>query len=252
MNDGRLRNRVALVTGAGRGIGLTTAQLFAAEGASVAIAAQHESSACQAGALIGNCLPLWGDVGSPDDAEALVHRTIAHFGCLNIVIHCAGFFHRSPALDMKPQSWEDVIRTNLSGSFYVACAAAQAMQRGGGDIVLFSSVWGRVGGYGRAAYCASKAGVDALSRVIAAEWASQNIRVFTVSPGWVATETNTQLIAEGRMDIERMTSLAPTCPLVQPSEVAELCLTLVSGVHPMLSGTTINLDGGLGEWMGDV
>lgn len=248
---GRLQNAVALVTGAGKGIGLATAQLFAAEGASVAIAAQHESSAREAAALIDNCLPLWGDVGSPDDAKALVRTTLDHFGGLNIVIHCAGYFHRSPALDMAPVTWEDVIRTNLSGSFYVACAAAQAM-RGGGDIVLFSSVWSQVGGYGRAAYCASKAGVDALSRVVAAEWAPQNIRVFTIAPGWVATETNMHLIADGRMDIEHMSSRSPARPLVQPSEVAELCVTLASGAHPMLSGTTISLDGGLGRWMGDV
>lgn len=251
VNGGRLQGKVALVTGAGRGIGRVTAQLFAAEGASVAVAARHEASAGAAAGSMGDGLPLWGDVGSPNDAEALVKRTADHFGRLDVVIHCAGFFYRSPALDMTPEEWDDVIRTNLSGSFYIAQAAARAMQDGG-EIVLLSSVWGRAGGYGRAAYSASKAGVDALTRVIAAEWAPRNIRVYAVAPGWVGTETNTRLIAEGKMNIERMTALAPTRPLVQPVEVAELCLTLASGAHPMLSGTTINLDGGLGGWMGDV
>ena len=257
MTGTRLAGRVVLVTGAARGIGRVMAGVAAAEGASVAMASLREesarTSADQLRASGADVIPLWGDLGDHGVAAALVSSTLERWDRVDAVVHCAGAFHRSPAFETSDESWEKVVDTNLNGSFFIAREAGRAMTgKGGGDIVLISSMWGTAGGYGRAAYGAAKAGVNTMGRVLAAEWASVGIRVYTVAPGWVRTDTNLRLIAEGKMDLERMNALAPTRAMLEPEEVANLCLTLILREQPMLSGTVISLDGGMTGWAGDV
>lgn len=257
MTEKRLAGRVVLVTGAGRGIGRVVAAFAASEGAAVALASLHEESARTSADKLrssgADVIPLWGDVGDPGVANVLVSATIERWHRLDAVVHCAGAFHRSPAMDTSDETWAEVVGTNLNGSFFVARESARAMsQTGGGDIVLISSMWGTVGGFGRAAYGAAKAGVNTMGRVLAAEWAKLGIRVYTVAPGWVRTETNQRLVDEGKMDLERMDALAPTRAMLEPEEVANLCLSLTLREHPILSGTVISLDGGMTGWAADV
>lgn len=251
-----LEGRVVLVTGAGRDIGKVVVRVLIESAAVVAAAALGEESA-RASVLHlpgggANVLPLWGDVSAPGVAAALVEATVQRWGRLDAVVHCAGAFHRGKLLDTSDASWDHVVRTHLHGSFFVAREAARAMGEGGGDIVLISSMWGTIGGTGRGAYGAAKAGVEMLARVAAAEWAPAGIRVYAVAPGWVRTEKNVRLIQEGDMDMAKMEAVAPSRALVEMEEVGRLCSSLAAGDHPMLSGTVIRLDGGITGWAGDV
>lgn len=252
-----LEGRAVLVTGAGSGIGKVVARMLSEAGAFVAAAALGEESARasvhQLPARGANALPLWGDVSASGVAAALVEATVQQWGKVDALVHCAGLFHRGKLLDTSDAGWDHVVRTNLNGSFFVAREAARSMGKtGGGEIVLVSSMWGTVGGAGRGAYGAAKAGVDILARVAAAEWAPQGIRVYAVAPGWVRTEKNVRLIQQGLLDLAKMKAVAPSRALVEMEEVGRLCSSLASGEHPMLSGTVIRLDGGITSWVGDV
>ena len=246
---------MVLVTGAGRGIGRVCARLLADAGASLVVAARNresaERSATDLAATGADVVAVHGDVGAHGVAEAHVNCALQQYGRLDALVNFAGFFHREPALGHDQDRFDEVIRSNLNGSFYMARAAAQAM-RGGGTIVLISSMWAQQGGAGRVAYCAAKAGVEALTSVLSGEWSPQGIRVYCVAPGWVATENNREMIASGKMEMAKLEAVAPGRALLDPIEVAALCVGLAHGDHPMLTGTVLRLDGGLTKWIAGV
>lgn len=230
--------------------------MVAGQGASVVVAALTEQSARAAADELSrqgaNVRAASGDLGEPGVAASLMATAIRNWGRVDAVVHCAAAFHREPLIDMTDEDWDHVLRTCLHATFSVARDAARAMGGDGGDIVLLSSMWGAIGGPGRGAYGAAKAGVDMLARVAAAEWSSLGIRVYSVAPGWVRTDKTTSLIEQGRLQLSKMTRIAPARPLVEMQEVASLCASLAAGEHPMLSGTVVRLDGGMTGWSGDV
>jgi NAD(P)-dependent dehydrogenase (short-subunit alcohol dehydrogenase family) len=252
---GEFAGRVVLVTGAGRGIGQACARLLADAGASLVVAARNresaERSATELTATGADIIAVHGDLGVHGVAEAHVNSALQQYGRLDALINFAGLFHRESALQHDHDRFDEVIRTNLHGSFYMACAAARAMHSGS-TIVLLSSMWANRGGLGRAAYCAAKAGVEALTSVLNAEWSPRGIGVYCVAPAWVATEKNRELIAAGKIDLAQLEAVASTRALLNPIEVAQLCLVLARGDHPMLTGTVLRLDGGLTKWIAGV
>lgn len=247
--------RVVLVTGAGRGIGRVCARLLADAGASLVVAARNlesaERSAAELAAAGADVIAVHGDVGAHGVAEAHVSSALQRFGRLDALVNFAGFFHREPALRHGHDRFDEVIRTNLNGSFYMARAAAQAMRKGG-SIVLISSMWAQRGGAGRVAYCAAKAGVEALTSVLSGEWSPRGISVYCVAPCWVATETSREMLASGKIEMGQLDAIAPSRALLDPTEVARLCLLLAHGDHPMITGTVLHLDGGLTKWISGV
>jgi 3-oxoacyl-[acyl-carrier protein] reductase len=245
----RFSGQAALVTGGGAGIGAGIATRLAAEGAGVLVADLNLDAATKIAEEItqsgGKALAFRMDAASPEDAAAAVAVAEENFGRLRIAVCNAGITDRIPVLDMKLESFERIIRTNLVGCFVSSQAAARAMSRGeegeqGGRIVTISSVSGQFGGTGRAAYGASKGGIETLTKVLAVELAPFGIRVNGVAPG----PTQIARTAHGprqraafldRMAVKRYGS---------PADIAGAVAFLCSEDCDFITGQILNVDGG--------
>ncbi len=185
-----LASTVAVVTGGSRGIGLAIAAAFLERGARVAIAGRDQKSLDAAVSRFSTdaLLPVQADVGNPDDARRLIDAAVARFGGLDVLVNNAGVGHFANVADMSTGDWRKVIDTNLSGVFF-CCAAAlpHLKRRGAGWIINISSLAGKNPFVGGAAYCASKAGLNAFSEALMQEVRYDNIRVSYIMPGSVAT-----------------------------------------------------------------
>ena len=224
---GSLRGKVALVTGGSRGIGLAIARALVAEGVKVSVTGLSDAHLSAARSKIEGAGPsgvetLRADVRRYDDIERAINATVGRFGGLDILINNAGVGIFADVANMTPAQWAEVIDTNLTGMFN-ACHAAipHLRQRGGGSIVNISSLSGTNPFVHGAAYCASKAGVNAFSDALMQELRYDDIRVSCVAPGSVATE-----FAQG--DASKGTDWK-----VSPDEVAEVVLNLLR--HPARS-----------------
>lgn len=241
---GLLEGKVAVVTGAGNGIGRGIARVLADEGATVLVTDLDGDAADRAAAEIGAgravAAPL--DVRDPEQAAAAMGTAIARLGGLDIMVANAGTTARRPFLDMPVAFLEDVLRTNLMGCFICAQAAARAMvERGkGGRIVTISSNSGVFGGAGRAAYSASKAGIIALTQSMAIELAPHGILVNCVCPGPTRTQRSTTDIPgpafTARMSLKRF---------ALPEEIGQAVAFLASERCSFTTGHTLGVDGGL-------
>jgi 3-oxoacyl-[acyl-carrier protein] reductase len=183
---------VAIVTGGSKGIGLGIARAFAARGMQVVISARNERELAKAVDELGGgdrVAAVTGDVQRAEDAERLIKETVARFGGLDVLVNNAGLGTFARVADMSVEAWRQVIDTNLTGVFYCCHAAIPELRRrGGGYIVNISSLAGKNSFVGGAAYCASKAGLNAFSEALMQEVRYDNIRVSYVMPGSVATD----------------------------------------------------------------
>jgi 3-oxoacyl-[acyl-carrier protein] reductase len=242
-----LANKVALVTGSGRGIGREIARSFAAEGAHVVVADLDRTGADAAAAQItaagGEARAVCVDVADPAQVEDALHDTMTHFGRLDILVNNAGVALNKPFLTTTLGEWERQLRVNLTGTFLCAQAAARAMvtQRSG-CIVNLASISGQRGGIGRAAYGSSKAGVILLTKVMAVELAPLGIRVNAIAPGPVDTEQSrqTHTPATRRAYHERI----PVRRYGERKEIAAAALFLASDEASFVTGHVLNVDGG--------
>jgi 3-oxoacyl-[acyl-carrier protein] reductase len=241
--------QAAVVTGGGAGIGAGIAARLAAEGAGVLIADLNLDAATRTAEAIvqsgGKATAFRMDAASPVDAAATVAEAEEKFGRLRIAVCNAGITDRIPVLEMSLADFERIIRTNLTGCFVSAQAAARAMSRGrsdeqGGRIVTISSVSGQFGGTGRAAYGASKGGIETLTKVLAVELAPFGIRVNGVAPG----PTQIARTAHGprqraafldRMAVKRYGS---------PADIAGAVAFLCGEDGDFITGQILNVDGG--------
>ncbi len=182
---------VAIVTGGSKGIGLAIARALLERGMSVAITARHEADLRRAAEKLAagdKLLTLSADVRDEAAARRMVDETVRRFGELNVLVNNAGVGKFANVADMTPEAWRDVIDTNLTGVFYCTHAALPALRRaGGGYIINISSLAGKNAFTGGAAYCASKAGLNAFSEALMQEVRYDNIRVSYVMPGSVST-----------------------------------------------------------------
>jgi 3-oxoacyl-[acyl-carrier protein] reductase len=187
----QLDGRVAIVTGGSRGIGLVTAEALLARGARVAITgrrAEHLQAAQARLAGGDRVLALAADVASESDVDRLMSETVAKFGGLDILINNAGVGRFSNVADLSTEAWQNIIDTNLTGVFFCSRAAIPHLKRrGGGWIINISSLAGSNPFAGGAAYCASKAGLNAFTEALMLELRYDNIRVATIAPGSVQT-----------------------------------------------------------------
>lgn len=246
--DRPLRGRVALVTGASRGIGQAIALALGAAGARVACAARSEDGVAATAATIraagGEAGPFRMDVTDPREIATTVKAVEAALGPLDVLVNNAGVLLQKPAVALADDEWELVLGTNLTSMFRCARAVAPSMiARGGGRIINVGSIWGRVGVPQYVAYCVSKAGVDGLTRALAAEWARHGIRVNCLAPGHVRTDFSTDAMADERTRT-RILSRIPLRRLAEPREVGELAVYLASPAADFVTGQTIYLDGG--------
>ena len=242
----KLGNRIALVTGGGRGIGRAIAFAFAREGARVAAEIQSE---CETAALFFAC-----DVSDKESVERTFRGVMEGFGRgADILVNNAGIAESAPLVKTDDELWQRHININLSGAFYCARAALPAMiERGWGRIINIASIAGKTGAPYIAAYTASKHGVLGLTRSVAMEMATKGITVNAICPGYVETDmaayavknitAKTGKTADEALDI--LKRMSPQNRLVTPEEVAALALLLASHEGRGITGQAINVDGG--------
>lgn len=249
MSNERFHGKVAIITGAGQGIGREIAMAMAREGALVVIAERNKEKADQVAAEIvstaGTAIAAQVDVSDADQVEELVRQTLEVFGRIDVLVNNAGIGHVKPFLSINLEEWNHVLAVNLTGQFLCAQAVARVMAiQGGGRIVNIASISGERGGSGRAAYGAAKAGVILLTKVMAVELAGDNIFVNAISPG----PTETEQVSECHGDATRAAyfALLPMKRYGSPSEIANAALFLASQEASFVNGHVLNVDGGFG------
>lgn len=240
--------RVAVVTGGGRGIGRAVAVRLAREGANVAISYRSNDEAAKETAELvreagAECETFKGDVASPEDVEALVKGVQEAFGRLDILINNAGTTRDNLMLRMKEEEFDEVLRTNLKGTYLCTRAAMRGMVRARwGRIVNVSSVVGLVGNAGQANYAASKAGIIGFTKSVAREVAQRGITVNAIAPGYVETELTGGLPDNVK---GRILGQVPMGRFGEPEEIAEVVTFLVGEGGGYVTGQTIAVDGGM-------
>ncbi|HQW41549.1 MAG TPA: SDR family oxidoreductase [Flavobacteriales bacterium] len=243
-----LKNKIALITGAGSGIGEATTLLFARNGASVMLADMDMEGAERVLAEVkkngGQGAMVKADVSDPKECEHMVAETVKHFGRLDIAVNNAGIGGPQAMIGDYPiDGWDKVISINLSGVFYGMRYQIPAMLKNkSGAIVNMASILGKVGFPSSGAYVAAKHGVVGLTETAALEYATQGIRVNTVGPGFIKTPLlDTNLNKE---QLEGIAAMHPMKRLGTAEEVAELVLWLVSDKASFVTGSYYNVDGG--------
>ncbi|HET8569127.1 MAG TPA: glucose 1-dehydrogenase [Candidatus Limnocylindria bacterium] len=245
-----LAGRVAVVTGAGGGLGKAIALALAAHGADVAVTElpgkmdAGRATAGEIGALgrRSHAFPL--DVRDLAAVRGMAAETARALGRLDIAVNNAGLNIQRFALDVSEEDWDTVVDTNLKGLFFCAQAEGRHMvEHGGGRIVNIASQMGLVGYYRRAAYCSSKAGVVNLTRVLALEWAKHKVTVNAIAPTFVLTPLTAPMFEDQEFSRDVMSRI-PLGTLAEPADVANACVYLASDAAKMITGQTIAVDGG--------
>jgi NAD(P)-dependent dehydrogenase (short-subunit alcohol dehydrogenase family) len=257
--SGLLRGRTAVVTGGARGIGLTVARRYAAEGATVVLADIDAAAAASAAEEVTAqssrpALGLGVDVTDEDSVAALVDQVRERVGRVDVLVANAGILLQAPAVDTEVRAWRRLLDVNLTGAFVTCRAFGRLLieQGAGGRVILSSSLFGLRGGRENAAYSASKFGMVGLAQCLAAEWAPHGITVNSVCPGQVATDMMRQLFTdrarlrgttEAAVEAEMLAKI-PMGRLADPAEIADVYVFLASDLSRYVTAQALVADGG--------
>lgn len=244
----RLDGRVALVTGASRGLGRAMAVALAEAGADVALLARSRDglrdTAAAVTALGRRALALPADVVVEAEVQAAVERALEAYGAVDVLVNNSGVAVVKPLVETTPAEWRRILETNLTGAFNCCRAVGPGMiARRRGKVVNVASVLGARGLAGYAAYSASKGGLLALTRALAVEWARHNVQVNAVAPGWFVTSMNEEAFADARIR-ERLLRDVPARRTGRPEELGPLVVYLASAASDYVTGEVVFVDGG--------
>ncbi len=243
----QLSGRVALVTGASRGIGKGVALKLAAEGADLVVSATTieaaQATADEIVRLGRKALAIKANVADAHDVENLFNQTLATFGRLDILVNNAGITRDGLLLRMKQDDWQSVIDTNLTGTFLCTKEASKIMTKARyGRIVSITSVVGQMGNAGQANYCSSKAGIIGLTKAVARELARRNVTVNAVAPGFIETDMTDALTEKVK---EGMLQQIPLERLGTVDDIAQAVYFLVSDMAGYITGHVLSVNGGM-------
>lgn len=249
MSGNVLAGKVALITGGASGIGCATAQLFAREGAAVFIADTNRQAGERAVQDIGDRVIFeLADVTKAADCEHVVQRAVHDFGGIHILFNNAGIIRRASVLELSEEDWDRVMAVNVKSIFLLSRLVIPIMAKaGGGAIINMASGWGLAGGPRAAVYCASKGAVVLLTKAMAIDHGSQNIRVNCICPG----DTDTNMLRSEALQLgereDRFLAESARRPLGRvgrPEEIAQAALYLASDASSFVTGTALVVDGG--------
>ncbi|MDH4567947.1 SDR family oxidoreductase [Pseudomonas sp. BN414] len=249
----KLQNKVALITGAGAGIGEATAILFAQQGAKVVVADKNYALAQAVAERIGeNAFALEVDVAKAEQAKAMVEKAVEHFGGLDILVNNAGFGTLGTVVTLDEDTWDQVVDVNLKGVFLCSkYAIPEIVRRGGGAVVNLASTISVVGIKDRAAYVAAKGGVAALTRAMALDHALDGVRVNSVAPGVIASSYYDRMFEQVADPVAFKKGLEARSPLNkmgEPTDIANMILFLASDDSSFATGAMFTVDGGYTAW----
>ena len=244
----QLEGKVALVTGASRGIGKAIALMLAEKGADIAVnfagsTAAAEAVAAEIEKMGRKAILVQGDVSKADVCAEIVDKVVSELGHIDILVNNAGITRDTLLLRMKEEDWDAVLNTNLKGVFNCTKAAVKYMaKQRSGSIVNISSVVALMGNAGQANYAAAKAGILGFTRSVAKEMAARGIRVNAVTPGFIKTDM-TSVLSE--KVVAAMEASIPLARLGEPEDIAKAVLFLVSDNAAYITGQTLHVDGGM-------
>jgi len=244
-----LTGKVALITGASRGIGQAIAETYAAAGAKVVLASRKQAGLDAAAEIIrsngGEALPIAAHTGSEEAVNNLVQQAVEAYGGIDIAVNNAGTNpHFGPLLTSEESHWDKIYDVNVKGYFRVAKACVPSMQqRGGGKIINMASIAGMKPQPGMGIYCVSKAAVLMLTKVLAVELADNNIQVNAIAPGFVQTRFSQAIWGNEQIN-EMVMKIIPQGRMAQVEELTGIALYLASGASSFTTGSTFLIDGG--------
>lgn len=246
----RLENKVAIITGASRGIGFAIAEAFVREGAKVAVCGSRLSSAEKAVSILrekypqAEILPIGVNVNDTEEIKGMVSAVVGKWGRIDALVNNAGVTSTKSILEMTDEDFTSVIDINLVGPFKIIREVAKVMKdNGGGSIINTSSMVGSYGGKMQTAYSSSKFGINGLTKSCAKELGQYNIRVNAVAPGAVATDMAKEFTSDKMRQYLAM--MTPLGRMAEPDELAGAYVYLASDEATFTTGTIVNVDGGI-------
>lgn len=247
-----LQNKVALITGGGTGIGRSIALHMAACGARIVLAGRHETPLRNVAAQVdtegAHAVPIQADIRQPEQVDRMVHTALATFNHIDILVNNAAGSFLASARTITPKGWQTVVDTTLNGTFYCSQAVGQHMiGHGGGKIINITATLHYKGSPGLIAPTAAKAGVEALTKTLALEWAKFNILVNAIAPGPISTEGADRNVWSNAAFRDLIKRGVPLGRFGTPEDIANMAIYLASPAGDYITGATMVVDGG--EWL---